>query len=134
MGYIKHAFEPLTEELKKHILVVDDSIVYLHTVTNILKEKYKVSSVKSGKAALSFLLTHKPDLILLDYSMPELSGTELFQMIRSDNAIKDIPIVFLTGVSSKEQVQTVMSLKPNGYILKECEASELQSRIEAFFD
>lgn len=134
---IKNAFFPDTFKLEtnqKHILVFDDNIVYLHTVTNILKEKYKVSSVKSGTAAITFLVSHKPDLILLDYSMPGLTGPQLFKMIRAEESTKQIPIIFLTGVSSKEQVQTVMSLKPDGYILKDCSASELTSRIEAFFE
>ena len=66
----------------------------------------------------TFLLKTKVDLILLDYEMPVVDGPQVFQMLRSEEATKNIPVVFLTGVGTREGVTRVMSLKPDGYILK----------------
>ena len=72
--------------------------------------------------AISFLLKvpegSKVDLILLDYEMPVVDGPQVLQMLRQDPATKDIPVVFLTGIGTKEAVSRVMALKPDGYILK----------------
>ena len=68
--------------------------------------------------AITYLLKTPVDLILLDYDMPVVDGPQVLQMLRQENATKDIPVVFLTGVGTKEEVERVMALHPSGYILK----------------
>ena len=68
--------------------------------------------------AIKFLLKRPVDLILLDYEMPIVDGPQVLQMLRQEPATEHIPVIFLTGVGTKEAVQRVMSLKPDGYILK----------------
>ena len=80
--------------------------------------------------AISFLFKNQVDIILLDYEMPVVDGPQVFQMLRSEDITKDIPVVFLTGVSTKEGVQRVMELKPDGYILKSTTKEDLLSYLE----
>lgn len=125
--------EEVMEE-KKHILLVDDDVVALRTITNYIKDYFKVSVAKSGTAAISFLAKEIPDLILLDYEMPVCNGVQTLQMIRAEEAYKNIPVFFLTGVSDAQMVKTAVDLKPEGYILKSISQGALISKIREFFE
>ena len=103
---------------RKRILVVDDDPSYAGMVREWIKEFYRVEIVTAGMQAITFLLKNPVDLILLDYDMPVVDGPQVLQMLRQENATKDIPVVFLTGVGTKEGVERVMALRPAGYILK----------------
>ncbi len=89
--------------------------------------------VNSGMQAITYLATNKPDLILLDYEMPVTTGPQVFKMIKSEMNTSDIPVFFLTGKGDKESVMKVVSLKPNGYLLKTTQKEELLSTISDFF-
>ena len=91
---------------------------------------YQVNIVTGGMQAITFLLKTKVDLILLDYEMPVVDGPQVFQMLRQDDVTKNIPVIFLTGVSTKEGVQRVMELKPDGYILKSTSKEDLMAYLE----
>lgn len=80
------------------ILVIDDDISNLRMASCILSaEKMRVSCLKSGKDALTFLHDNRPDLILLDVHMPEMDGFETLLSIRSNKNMEDIPVIFLTA-------------------------------------
>lgn len=57
-------------------------------------------------------------MIFLDYEMPGCDGRQTLEMIRSDECMADIPVVFLTGMSEKKYIQAVLELRPAGYLLK----------------
>ena len=127
---IDRATNPLqNEHSKKRILIVDDDASYAKMVKEWLRDIYKVDIVTAGATALSFLLKAKEgeqaDLILLDYEMPVLNGPQVLQMLRNEPTIKDIPVLFLTGMGTKEAVESVMALKPDGYILKSSTSEDL---------
>ncbi len=111
-----------TPGVKKRILIVDDDPSYARMVKEWIKDSYKVDIVTAGMKAISFLLkvpeNEKVDLILLDYEMPVVDGPQVFQMLRQDSATADIPVIFLTGVGTREGVARVLELKPDGYLLK----------------
>ena len=114
---------------KKRILVVDDDPSYAKMVREWIKEYYRVDIVTAGMQAISFLLKVKEgeqvDLILLDYEMPVVDGPQVLQMLRQEPATEHIPVVFLTGLGTKEAVSRVMELKPAGYILKSTPREDL---------
>lgn len=103
---------------KKQILIVDDDAMWLRTAKEWLKDKYEVTLATSGTQAMTAIGKKKPDLILLDYEMPVCNGKQVFEMICADEFTKEIPVVFLTGVSDKEHIAEVLMLKPAGYLLK----------------
>jgi len=103
---------------KKRVLIVDDDPAYASMVREWIKDKYQADIVTAGMQAITFLLKKPVDLILLDYEMPVADGPKVLEMLRQENETKDIPVIFLTGNGTKEAVSRVMSLKPNGYILK----------------
>lgn len=119
---------------KKHILVVDDSGTMLRTIRDWLSDKYKVSIVNSATAAISFLATNHPDLVLLDYEMPVCSGPMMLQMIRSETKTATLPVIFLTSKGDRESVQQVLALKPEGYLLKSMPSNKIIAAVDGFFE
>ena len=83
-----------------------------------IKDHYKVDIVTAGLQAISFLMKNKVDLVLLDYEMPGVDGPKVLKMLRQEASTKDIHVIFLTGVGTKEEVARVMELRPDGYVLK----------------
>lgn len=104
--------------VKKHILIVDDDKNILKLLKSALEDRYDVTATVSGRIALKFLETKTPDLIFLDYQMPVETGPEVFKRIKRLDSAKDIPVVFLTGIADREKITEVLSLKPQGYLLK----------------
>lgn len=119
---------------KKKILVVDDSGAMLRNVKGWLEDKYQVVLANSGAMAMKYLSRNKPDLVLLDYEMPIVDGSQVLGMIRSENEFADIPVIFLTSKRDKETVMKVMDLKPDGYILKNTEPAQIVQFINDFFE
>lgn len=121
--------ETLTEG-KKCILAVDDSGIFLRSVKTMLEKKYDVVVANSGKVAIKQAKKKTPDLILLDYEMPEWDGKKTLEEIRTDEKLKDIPVIFLTAVADKSHIATVLELLPSGYLLKPVEQQMLLDTIE----
>lgn len=124
------------EERRKgrHILLVDDDPTFLKMMQDWLSMKYNITSVRSGMQAITYIATHKPDLILLDYDMPITPGPQVMEMIRSEHNAAEIPIIFLTGKSDRESVMKVMQLKPQGYLLKSMSKEEIVEAVDHFFE
>ena len=118
----------------KRILVVDDDITFLKMVKKWLMDKYQVTIVKSGMQAIKYITGHRPDLILMDYDMPITDGTKVLEMLRSEPDSAEIPVIFLTGKADKETVLKVMSLKPQGYLLKSMKQVDIVSAIDHYFE
>lgn len=116
--------------VRKQILVVDDDPEQLLNIREQLKEFYDVTLLKSGDALFKYLSRKTPDLIFLDYIMPGESGPEILRQMRMVKEYADIPVVFLTGVSGKEAIVSIISeLKPQGYIVKPAKKSELFAKV-----
>lgn len=73
-------------------------------------------------------------MILLDYEMPVCDGSQIFAMIRSEKDFADIPVIFLTGRVDKESIQKVLSLKPEGYLVKSLPPAEIKKEINKYFE
>ena len=126
----------LDEERKKrkHILLVDDDVTFLKMMQDWLSGTYTVTIARSGMQAITYIANHTPDLILLDYDMPITSGPQVMEMIRSEPNSTDIPIIFLTGKSDRESVMKVMQLKPQGYLLKNMNRTDILKAVGDFFE
>lgn len=113
-----------------NILVIDDNPMLLRTVKEMLYGSYNVAIATSGNQAYDQIAIRIPDLILLDYEMPFQNGGELFKKFREDKALAGIPIIFFTGSSDLETVSKLLSLKPDGYMLKPPSKAKLVALIE----
>lgn len=138
---IKQAVQKIDEYVKKFgshskkkILVVDDSGAMLRNIKGWLEEKYQVILANSGAMAIKYLATNRPDLVLLDYEMPVVDGSQVLEMIRTETEFSDIPVIFLTSKNDKESILKVMALKPEGYLLKTMEPNKIVQEIDNFFE
>ena len=120
---------PDNSDRRKHILVVDDNAMMLKMLKEHLHDVYDVATAASGKVALKFLERKTTDLILLDYEMPDESGPDVLEKLRASDMTKDIPVVFLTGVTDTRKVKEVLSLKPQSYLLKPVDRDKLLDTI-----
>ena len=90
--------KPSRKLMSAHIFVVEDEKPILTLLTyNLEKEGYKVSSSSNGEEALSLIKEKKPDLVLLDWMLPDLSGIKICQYLKQDEKVKNIPIIMLNG-------------------------------------
>lgn len=112
-------------EAPKRVLIIDDDPLMLRLVKTELKDQYQVATAVSGKTGLKFLETKKVDLILLDYEMPEEDGPTVLEKLRANPETKNIPVVFLTGINSREKIERVLAMKPHGYLLKPIDHDKL---------
>ena len=103
---------------RKKVLVVDDNGPTLRTIKTMIEEAYDVQIAPSGMKAMTSIGKSRPDLILLDYEMPVCDGRQTLEMIRADDEIAEIPVIFLTSVNDREHIEKVLELKPQGYLLK----------------
>lgn len=119
---------------KKKILVVDDSGAMLRNVKGWLEDRYQVILANSGAMAIKYLTLNKPDLVLLDYEMPVVNGKQVLEMIRTEVEFSDVPVIFLTSKNDKESILQVMSLRPDGYLLKTMKPEEIVKAVDDFFE
>ncbi|MCR4591463.1 MAG: response regulator [Lachnospiraceae bacterium] len=120
--------------LRENVLVVDDDPLTLRGIREMLRSHYDVSVATSGTKALTAIGKRRPDLIILDYEMPVCDGKQTLEMIRADEELKDIPVIFLTGFNDKAHVEAVLRLKPEGYLLKPPTKDDLISAIRQTID
>ena len=92
-----------------------------------------MKTFRSGSEALFYLNSAVPDLILLDYVMPDMDGFETMQEIRQIPGAHDVPIVFLTGHSDRDNVMKILTKKPDGYLLKSMPKDALLESIDRLF-
>jgi DNA-binding response OmpR family regulator len=122
----------LPEENKsKLILVVDDDADTVELVASIgRKAGYTVFGAKSGEECISMLWRVKPRLILLDVSMGGLDGFATCRQIRRDVGIAQVPIAFLTGHHTADDVNRCVAVGGDDFIVKPFSGTHLAKRIE----
>ncbi|MCM1305604.1 MAG: response regulator [Butyrivibrio sp.] len=120
----------MDENRKKHILIVDDDSRVLRLLKSYLEGRYELATAINGRVALKFLETKSTDLVLLDYEMPTENGAAVLEKIRANEKTRDLPVVFLTGVTEKNKIREVLALKPQGYLLKPVDMEKLSSTIK----
>lgn len=115
-------------------LIVDDDKTIRLFLRRVLEGRLncKVTEAENGKKALDLLQKTKPDFMLLDISMPELSGDELLVMLRDTPAYKELPVVVLSAISDKEMIAKMLSLGISDYMLKPMEVQSTFDRIKFF--
>jgi CheY-like chemotaxis protein len=119
--------------MAKKILVVDDELDVLKVTTYRLKKAgYEVSSATDGKAALEEVRKNRPDFIFLDMRLPGMDGIDVCLLIKQDEALKNIPVVFLTASSDMAHQEKIEEAKADGVLIKPFEAEQLLETVRHF--
>ena len=115
----------------KKILVVDDEPLNINILVDLLKGDYKMMAAKSGKQALKAARSaNRPDLILLDIMMPEMSGYEVCSILKEDPETKEIPIMFVSAMNEDADETKGFDLGAVDYITKPISPTILQARVK----
>jgi len=105
----------------KKLAVVEDNADNRLLIQAILEDLYEITEYETGLEALEGLEEEKPDLILLDISLPGIDGTEVLKRIRDDQSLKSIPVVALTAHAMAGDRERFLSSGFDGYIAKPIE-------------
>lgn len=122
--------------VRKTILLVDDEPMILKTFYGFLKDEYNVSAVNSAKDAFNYLEKHIPDLILLDFNMPNMNGGEMLERMRKLTWKKycNVPVIFVSAVTDRALILKCLMLYPQGYLMKPIRKDDLLLAVKNFFE
>lgn len=114
------------------VLVVEDEAGLVALLTyNLEKEGFDVVSVMDGALVLDTMLKEKPDVILMDWMLPNVSGVDLCKSIRENAAMKDIPIIMVTARAEEADKVQGLSFGADDYMTKPFSMPELFARVKA---
>lgn len=114
-----------------NIFLIDDNPANLDLLAGILRERgYAVRVAPNGKLGLNAIRTRIPDLIMLDITMPEMDGYQVCKLLKSDEATRDIPVIFISALD--EAIDKVRAFDVGGvdYVTKPFQAEEVLARLE----
>ena len=117
-------------DTKLTILAIDDSIDILLMLQLLLEDKYNVCTLSEPGKLKDLLAELTPDLFLLDYNMPELTGFDLMPIIRSFPEHEDTPVIYLTAVQSADFFTVATRLGACDYVTKPIDVDKLCAKIE----
>jgi len=114
----------------KKILIVDDSstnVVLLNAV--LAQHGYEVISALNAREAYKLVDKQKPDLILLDLLMPEISGFDFLEKIKKDQSLKDVPVVIVSAIGTKENIRQTKKMGAVHFISKPVNVDEVLNTV-----
>ena len=117
------------------ILVVDDQKDNLVIIVDMIEERNDIAEVfqaNNGEMAIMIAEKHQPDLIIMDWEMPEMSGIETTKKLKENDKTKDIPVIICTGrMTSSNHLETAFEAGAVDFIRKPIDKIELQSRMQS---
>jgi len=119
------------EERRVSILVIDDDSFSVNLLKKILEDTYDVQVAGTGGEGLDIIHRSKVDLVLLDWLMPGMDGLSLLISLKSDEATRDIPVIFVSGLTEPESMEKGLEAGAVGFIAKPYNKDEIVEAIEA---
>ena len=114
---------------KRKILIVDDEPNVRRLLRTMLKKNYTVIEAEDGRQAVNLASVEKPDLILMDIMMPKMDGYSSCFALKSEPATSSIPIIMLTAIDLKLNLQLGKEIGADGYITKPFDSQDLLNNI-----
>ena len=125
----KCIFKTISEKIR--VLVVDDAAPMRNSIRFSLQQiGFKdIDTANSGRDALAVMKVKPYDVVITDLNMPQMTGIELVEVMKKDDAFSRIPVLVLTAENEKSRVLTLIKAGVSGYILKPYSLESLQERI-----
>jgi two-component system phosphate regulon response regulator PhoB len=121
-----------SSEMHNNILIVEDDMAIREMMAfSLRREGYDTFKAASGHEALDQLNRVHPDLIVIDWGLPDMSGIDLIDLIRRDNVIKEVPIIMLTARAEEADKVKGLERGADDYLTKPASMLELMARIRA---
>jgi len=120
----------MDERKKNSVLIVDDENSNIMALTHILSAEYAVYAAKNGRKAIEAAEKYLPDVILLDVVMPEMDGYAVIAALKNNDRTKNIPVIFITGLSHADDEEKGLSLGAADYIGKPFSPAIVRLRVQ----
>ena len=119
----------------KTVLIVEDNELNMKLFNDLLEAHgYRVLQTREGLSALDIAREHKPDLILMDIQLPEVSGIEVTKWLKEDDELRSIPVVAVTAFAMKGDEQKIREGGCEAYISKPISVASFLTTINGFFE
>ncbi|HOL63525.1 MAG: response regulator [Elusimicrobiales bacterium] len=121
---------------RNKVLVVDDNPTMIDIVKMALESDYEVVSASDGREGISMAKTFKPDVIIMDVMMPNVSGIEMLRMLLSDDETRDIPVIVFTASHFDPSTEMVFKVERNvkSFLRKPCTVDILKQQVKSAID
>ena len=133
MGDRGHSDSDATMAARHHVLLVEDNddnrLIYM---TALRMGGFDVTHAADGHSALDLARSKRPDLILMDISIPIIDGWEATQVLKHDPGTRDIPIIALTAHALASDREKAMEVGCDGYLAKPCEPRAVVAEVQKF--
>ena len=122
-------------EMKKTVLIVEDNELNMKLFNDLLDAHgYATLQTKDGMEALELARHHRPDLILMDIQLPEVSGLEVTKWLKEDDELAKIPVIAVTAFAMKGDEEKIREGGCEAYISKPISVSSFLDTVKSFLD
>ena len=118
----------------KLLLVEDDPDIQLVARAALKRAGFQVQVAGNGVAALDAVSADRPDVVLLDWMMPEMDGPEVCRRLKNNSLTTSIPVIFLTARSQQAEIARGLAMGAAGYIVKPFDALTLGDEVRALLE
>ncbi|MEK9966421.1 MAG: response regulator [Rhodospirillaceae bacterium] len=121
--------------MSKTVLIVEDNELNMKLFHDLLEAQgYATLQRKDGREARQLARDHRPDLVLMDIQLPEVSGLEETKWIKEDDDLRDIPVIAVTAFAMKGDEEKIRQCGCEAYIAKPISVSEFLQTVQKFID
>lgn len=121
--------------MKNKILIVEDNELNMKLFDDLLgAHGYQTVKTREGSQVLELARLHKPDLILMDIQLPEVSGIEVTRWLKAEPDLKDIPVIAVTAFAMKGDEEKIRQGGCEGYISKPISIGEFMKVVQKYLD
>lgn len=121
--------------MAKTVLIVEDNDLNMKLFNDLLQANgYETVQTKDGREVMALARANRPDLILMDIQLPEISGLEITRMLKEDPELKTIPVVAVTAFAMKGDEEKIREGGCEGYIAKPISVASFLQTVAKFLD
>ena len=121
--------------MAKTILIVEDNDLNMKLFNDLLQAHgYETMQTMDGRAVLHLARENRPDLIIMDIQLPEISGLKVTKMLKADDELKDIPVIVVTAFAMKGDEEKIREGGCEGYIAKPISVPTFLETVAKFLD
>ena len=132
-GVVVDSFRPETRSMAKKVLIVEDNELNMKLFHDLLDAHgYQTLQTRNGLDALALAREHRPDLILMDIQLPEVSGLEVTRWLKEDDQLREIPVVAVTAFAMKGDEERIRSGGCEAYISKPISVASFLETVRQF--
>jgi CheY-like chemotaxis protein len=114
------------------ILIVEDNQFNLDVLVQLLEDDYRLATAENGAVGIEMAAQERPDLILMDMSLPVMDGWEATRRIKADDGLKHIPVIALTAHAMSGDEQKALAVGCDGYLAKPLDEDLLFETLDQF--